>query len=115
MTTTHRASAARTRGTAAVAAGGSVHGSDGGTVGTIVAVLPSHVVVEQGVVFPTDRYIPTGAVASAAADRVYLNVTKDEALSRDWDAAGVEGWEAEGGALGAHRDGPIQAKGRATP
>ena len=108
-------STARTRGTAAVAAGGNVHGSDGGKVGTIVAVLPSYVVVEKGVVFPTDHYIPTSAVASADDDKVYLDVTKDEALNRDWDAACVEDWETEGGALGAHRDGPSQAKGRATP
>ena len=69
------------------AEGTDVYGSDGDKVGEIVAVQPNYVVVEKGFFFPTDYYIPTSAVASYDEGRVYLNVTKDEALNQGWDAA----------------------------
>jgi len=69
------------------AEGTDVYGSDGDKVGEIVAVQPSYVVVEKGFFFPTDYYIPTSAVATYDDDKVYLNVTKDEALNQGWDAA----------------------------
>ena len=35
--------------------------------------------------FSTDNYIPLTAVESSTEEEVYLNVTKDEALTQEWD------------------------------
>ncbi len=68
-----------------ISEGTDVYGSDGEKVGSVVAVQPNYVVVEKGFFFPTDYYIPTSAVATYDEGRVYLNVTKDEALNQGWD------------------------------
>ncbi len=60
-----------------------VHGSDGAKVGTISEVSADHFVVNKGFFFPNDYYIPTSAVNNVEDDKVYLNVTKDEAMSQD--------------------------------
>lgn len=66
--------------------GADVYGSDGDKVGSIVALRPNYLVVEKGFFFPTDYYIPMGAVSAYQDGRVYLNVTKDAALNQGWDA-----------------------------
>jgi hypothetical protein len=66
--------------------GADVYGSDGGRVGSVVQVLPDHLVVEKGFFVPTDYYVPAAAVASCDGGKVDLNVTKEEALDRGWDA-----------------------------
>ncbi len=66
--------------------GADVYGSDGDKVGSIVALRPNYIVVEKGFFFPTDYYIPMGAVSTYQDGRVYLNVTKDAALNQGWDA-----------------------------
>jgi uncharacterized protein (TIGR02271 family) len=68
------------------AEGTDVVGSDGDKVGEIVAVQPNYIVVEKGFFFPTDYYVPTSAVANYDGDKVYLSVTKDEALNQGWDS-----------------------------
>ena len=60
-----------------------VVGSDGDKVGDITEVNADHFVVKKGFFFPNDYYIPTQAVASVDQDKVYLNVTKEEAMSQD--------------------------------
>jgi uncharacterized protein (TIGR02271 family) len=65
--------------------GTDVYGSDGDKVGSVVAVQPNYVVVEKGFFFPTDYYIPTSAITSYDDGKIYLNVTKDQALSEGWD------------------------------
>ncbi len=65
--------------------GTDVVGSDGDKVGEVVAVHESYVVVEKGFFFPSDYYIPTSAVANYDGDKLYLNVTKDQALDQGWD------------------------------
>jgi len=66
--------------------GADVFGADGEKVGTIAAVYPAYIVVEKGWFFPTDYYIPWSAIASAAADRVNLTLSKEATLTRGWDA-----------------------------
>ncbi len=66
--------------------GDEVYGADGDKVGTIVEVQPTYFVVEKGIFFPTDYYLPLSAVASSDRGKVYLRVTKDEALNQGWDA-----------------------------
>jgi uncharacterized protein (TIGR02271 family) len=70
--------------------GADVYGADGDKVGTVSGVYPSYIVVEKGLFFPTDYYIPVSAVASYDTDRVYLNVSKDAALGRGWDTRPVD-------------------------
>lgn len=66
--------------------GATVYGADGEKVGKIIAVDMNSIVVEKGFFFPSDYYIPVGAISSADEDNVYLTVTKDEALNQGWDA-----------------------------
>jgi uncharacterized protein (TIGR02271 family) len=70
--------------------GAEVYGADGDKVGTVSAVYPGYIVVEKGLFFPTDYYIPMSAVASYDTDQVYLNVSKDAALGRGWDVRPVD-------------------------
>jgi len=65
--------------------GTDVVGSDGDKVGKVVAAESSYIVVEKGFFFPTDYYIPTNAINTFDGDKVYLTVTKDEALNQGWD------------------------------
>ena len=70
--------------------GADVIGADGEKVGTVAAAYPGYIVVEKGIFFPTDYYIPTSAIASYDAGQVYLNVAKDAALQSGWDAQPVD-------------------------
>ena len=79
--------------------GDEVYGSDDAKVGKVAAVHPNHVVVEKGFFFPTDSYIPMGAVSNYEDGKAYLTVTKDQALDQGWDAEPGGGAE-DGGALG---------------
>jgi len=67
--------------------GTDVVSADGQKIGTVSAVHQNHVVVEKGVFFPTDHYIPASAIANYDGDKIYLNVTKDAALGQGWEAA----------------------------
>jgi len=67
-----------------VVPGMTVYGSDEDKVGKIVGVGANHIVVEKGFFFPTEYYIPFGAITGAWDDGVYLGVTKDEALNQNW-------------------------------
>jgi uncharacterized protein (TIGR02271 family) len=61
-----------------------VVGVDDEKVGDVADVQGDYIVVSKGFFFPTDYYIPTSAITSVT-DKVYLNVTKDEALNQGWD------------------------------
>jgi uncharacterized protein (TIGR02271 family) len=62
-----------------------VVGADGEKVGEIDAVERDYFVVRKGFFFPQDHYIPLSAISSYDEDgRVYLNVTKDQALEQEW-------------------------------
>jgi len=73
------------RSTLNISAGQDVYGADGAKVGNVSGMEGDYIVVSKGFFFPTDYYIPTGAINSADADGIYLNVTKDEALNQGWD------------------------------
>jgi uncharacterized protein (TIGR02271 family) len=65
--------------------GAEVFGADGDKVGKVISFTDRYFIVEKGFFFPTDYYIPTSAIASADADKIYLSLTKDEALNQGWD------------------------------
>jgi uncharacterized protein (TIGR02271 family) len=62
-----------------------VIGADGEKIGEVDAVERDYFVVRKGFFFPQDHYIPMTAVSSYDEDgKLYLNVTKDEALEQEW-------------------------------
>lgn len=65
--------------------GSSVYGSDGEKLGSIVEIGPNYVVVEKGLFFPTDYFVPNDAIASTEAGRITLAVTRDVALQQGWE------------------------------
>ncbi len=65
--------------------GDAVYGADGEKVGTVSEVQRDYIVVEKGLFFPTDYYIPRSAIATASGGQVYLSVSKDAALHSGWD------------------------------
>jgi uncharacterized protein (TIGR02271 family) len=65
--------------------GTEVIAADGDKVGKVVAVDPSYLVVEKGWLFPTDYYVPRNAINAYDGEKVYLDVTKDQALNQAWD------------------------------
>ena len=67
-----------------ITGGMDVVGVDNEKVGDVADVQGDYIVVSKGFFFPTDYYIPTSAITSVT-DKVYLNVTKDEALNQGWD------------------------------
>jgi len=70
--------------------GTEVVGADGDKVGKVIAVRPTYFVVEKGFFFPTDYYIPMSAIANYDGDKIYLTVTKDEALNQGWDTQPID-------------------------
>jgi len=66
--------------------GAEVYGADGDKVGKVIGATSRYILVEKGFFFPSDYYIPASAIASVDADKIYLSVTKDEALNQGWDA-----------------------------
>jgi uncharacterized protein (TIGR02271 family) len=70
--------------------GADVFGADGEKVGAVAAAYPGYIVVEKGIFFPTDYYIPLNAIASYDGGQVYLNVAKDAALHSGWDSQPVD-------------------------
>lgn len=70
--------------------GTDVIGADGDKVGKVIGVSDQYFIVEKGFFFPTDYYIPMSAVANYDGAKVYLTVTKDEALNQGWDRRPLE-------------------------
>ena len=78
--------------------GTDVIGADGEKVGEIDAVERDYFIVRKGFFFPQDHYIPMTAVSSYDDDKVYLNVTKDEALEQEWTNPPAAGYGTDTGA-----------------
>lgn len=93
--------------------GTDVIGADGEKVGEIDGVERDYFIVRKGFFFPQDHYIPMTAVSSYDDEKVYLNVTKDEALEQDWTSAPVAGTgltsDAELGAADTYRGADVDA------
>lgn len=86
--------------------GTGVFGSDGEKLGSIMEVGPDYLVVEKGLLFPTDYFVPNGAVAEVTPGRLTLNVTRDEALT--------SGWDRDPTARAAEPSGAVEGSGRPT-
>jgi hypothetical protein len=81
--------------------GDEVYGGDGGKVGKIVSVRPNFLVVEKGFFFSTDYYIPVSAVSTYESNKIYLTVSKDEALNQGWDKEPVDESMVDPATMGA--------------
>lgn len=68
-----------------IATGMTVFGADRRKIGKVVEVHQDYIVVEKGFFFPADHFIPIAAIARMGEDKLYLSVTKDDALHQGWD------------------------------
>jgi hypothetical protein len=68
-----------------VPVGTTVVDADGVDLGKVVATRPGLLVVEKGLVFPSDLYIPRAAIASFDGERVHLAVAKETVREHRWD------------------------------
>src|SRR5688572_12747036 len=86
--------------------GDDVVAADGDKVGTLADLQAGYLIVEKGFFFPKDYYIPSSAVTTYddAEGKIYLSVTKDEALNSGWDQMPFE-MQAGTDAAGAYTSG----------
>jgi uncharacterized protein (TIGR02271 family) len=86
-----------------------VYGSDGEHLGTVAEVGPNYLLVQKGLLFIKDIYIPVGAVDRIAEgdEAVWLNVSKDRVESMGWGEAPSQGswndWTPSGTGVGYDR------------
>jgi hypothetical protein len=71
--------------------GDQVVSADDHKLGKVVAFYPdmtspTHLVVEKGLIFHHDYYVPVSAVSNYADRTIYLDVPKDTVLNQGWDA-----------------------------
>lgn len=62
---------------------------DGDKIGDIVEVQSNYFVIEKGIIFTSDLYIPMSAVESRDDDGVRLSLSKDDIGNGDWSDATV--------------------------
>jgi len=65
--------------------GTEIRSADDAKLGKVVAIGADYIVVEKGMLFPTDYYIPAGAVTNYDGEKAYLSLAKDEVLHQGWD------------------------------
>lgn len=70
-----------------IALGDIVVTADDETVGTVLRIEGSNLLVEKGFVFPEDFYVPMSAITDYGADdaKIHINMTKDEVMNSGWD------------------------------
>lgn len=66
--------------------GWEIFGSDGEKIGDVDSVEADYLVVSEGLIFTSQRYIPASAVLRVDQNAVLLSVTKDEIDARGWDS-----------------------------
>ncbi len=62
-----------------------VYGSDDEQVGTVAEVGDNYVLVQKGLIFVKDIYIPVSAIARVGEESVWLNIPKDQVETMGWD------------------------------
>ena len=68
-----------------------VYGADEEKIGEVDGVEQDYFLVRKGFFFPQDHYIPMDAIATYDSNRVYLSVTKDQALEQNWTTPPADG------------------------
>ena len=84
--------------------GTSTYTRDGDKIGEIVEVQSNYFVIEKGIIFTSDLYIPMSAVESRDDNGVRLTLTKDEVDNGDWSEATIVNLGSKGpvGYAGQH-------------
>ena len=59
--------------------------ADGVELGKVIESRPGMIVVEKGLIFSSELYVPLAAIASFDGEQVRLAVSKDEARDYRWD------------------------------
>jgi uncharacterized protein (TIGR02271 family) len=70
----------------AIQRGWDVYGDDDAHLGTVEAVGSNYLLIQKGLFFTKDIYVPFSAVTTAADGVVRVNVAKSELESMGWDA-----------------------------
>jgi hypothetical protein len=70
--------------------GDQVVSADDHKLGKVVAfypdmVNPTHFVVEKGLIFHHDYYVPISSVSNYEGNTIYVDVRKDAVLNQGWD------------------------------
>lgn len=70
-----------------IMAGTPVYDVNGDKVGEVSSIgqMRNALVVQKGFFFPKDLYIPLSAISGRKDDGVYLNLTKSDINSQEWD------------------------------
>ncbi len=66
--------------------GWDVYGSDGEKVGDVAEVGSNYLLVQKGLFFTKDYYVPTSAISSVEQDEVRLNLASSDIADQGWDA-----------------------------
>ena len=66
-------------------AGTNVESADGQKLGSVKEIQLNHYLVEKGLIFKHDLYIPKQMVASYDGNTAWLSVTKDQIDASGWD------------------------------
>lgn len=62
-----------------------VYASDNKELGHVAEVYEDSFLVQKGLIFHKDRYIPYSAIASVDNDSVHLLMTEEEANEMEWE------------------------------
>lgn len=54
-------------------------------LGHVAEVYEDSFLIQQGLIFHKDRYIPYDAIANIDNEHVYLNMAKDEVNDKEWN------------------------------
>jgi hypothetical protein len=85
------ANAGQSAGPSRITPGAEVYSSDDQKVGTVQEVYDDSFMVQKGIFFVHDYYIPYGYVARVSSDRIDLSMTSDVAKNQNW-AQRPSGW-----------------------
>jgi hypothetical protein len=61
-----------------------VYDKDNQTIGSVAKVYQDSFLIEKGLIFHKDRYIPYAAIATIDNDHITLNMSQDEVQQYEW-------------------------------
>src|SRR5688500_14193534 len=75
-----------------ISKGNEVRTSDGRKLGKVIGFWPdfaepTHLIVKKGFLFPRDYYVPVDVIGGLDGERVYLALTRAEAMRKGWEAS----------------------------
>ena len=82
---------ARTLDRTMIQTGWDVYASDGEHIGTVDEVGDDYVLVQKGLIFPRDLYIPITSITRTEDNSLWLDVAKSDVDTRDWNEPPVMG------------------------